>query len=87
MINWWVLALISALFSGTASILEKKALFREKALSFSTLFAIFNLFLAIPFFFFINYSELTYLGISIIFIKSVLESLAFLCVMNWRAWN
>jgi drug/metabolite transporter (DMT)-like permease len=82
MINWWVLALISALFSGTASILEKKALFREKALSFSTLFAIFNLFLAIPFFFFINYSELTYLGISIIFIKSVLESLAFLCVMN-----
>ncbi|MCX6751022.1 MAG: EamA family transporter [Candidatus Pacearchaeota archaeon] len=82
MIVWWVLALISALFSGTASILEKNALFREKALSFSTLFAVFNLFLAIPFFFFINYSELTSLGILVVLIKSILESVAFLCVMK-----
>jgi drug/metabolite transporter (DMT)-like permease len=82
MLSWWILALISALFSGTASILEKKALFREKALSFSTVFAIFNFILAVPFFFFINYSQLTSVGILVVFIKSIFESLAFLCVMK-----
>jgi drug/metabolite transporter (DMT)-like permease len=81
MLNWWILALISAVFSGTAAIFEKKALFKEEAISFSTLFAIFNLFLAIPFFFFINYSQLISVGILVVFIKSLFEAIAFLCVM------
>ncbi len=81
MIEWYLLALISALFSATASIFEKKVLFKEKALAFSTLFALFNFLLAIPFFFFINFQTLTSISLLVLFIKSVLGALAFLCVM------
>ena len=81
MIEWYLLALISAFFSATAAIFEKKALFKENALSFSTLFAIFNLMLVIPFFFFIDFQTLTSSGLLVLFIKSVLGALAFLCVM------
>jgi drug/metabolite transporter (DMT)-like permease len=81
MIEWYILALISAFFSAAAAIFEKKALFKERAVTFSTLFALFNLLLAIPFFFFINYSLLTTSGLVVVFVKSILESLAFLCVM------
>jgi drug/metabolite transporter (DMT)-like permease len=81
MIQWYFLALTSALFSATAAIFEKKVLFKENALSFSTLFAIFNLILAIPFFFFTDFSTLTTSGLLVLFIKSFLAALAFLCVM------
>jgi len=81
MIPWHILALTSAFFSAAAAIAEKKVLFKEKALHFSVLFAVFNFLLAIPFFFFINYSLLTSSGLLVVFIKSIFESLAFLCVM------
>jgi len=76
-----MLALISAFFSATASILEKKALFKEGAVGFSALFAVFNLFLAIPFFFFIDFSSLTTSGLAVLFFKSILGAIAFLCIM------
>ena len=81
MIQWWVLAFISALFSGTAAILEKKTLFKEKALSFATTLALFNLILAIPFFFFIDFNTLTLSGLLVLFLKSFLAAIAFLLVM------
>jgi len=79
--TWYLLALTSAFFSASAAILEKKILFKEKALSFSTLFAILNLIIAIPFFFFITFSTLTTTGLLVLFIKSILGAIAFLCVM------
>jgi len=82
MIEWYLLALISAFFSAAAAIFEKKVLFKEKALGFSTLFALFNLILAIPFFFFINFTQVTSLGFIVLIIKSFLGALAFLCVMQ-----
>ena len=81
MIAWYILALIAALFSASAAIVEKKVLFKEKALSFSTTLAIFNLILAIPFFFFIDQSKLTTINLLVLFFKSILAALAFLCVM------
>ena len=81
MIEWYFLALISAFFSATAAIIEKKVLFKEKALGFSVALALLNLIIAIPFFFFINFSTLTTAGLLVLFIKSFLGALAFLCVM------
>ncbi|MCK5149401.1 EamA family transporter [Candidatus Pacearchaeota archaeon] len=81
MIQWYTLALTSAFFSATAAILEKKILFKEKALSFSVTLALLNLIFAIPFFFFIDFSILTTSGLFVLFIKSILGALAFLCVM------
>lgn len=82
MIEWYILAFISAFFSAAAAIYEKKVLFKEKAVGFSTLFAIFNLILAIPFFFFINYTLVTSVGIFALIIKSIFEAAAFLCIMQ-----
>ncbi len=76
-----MLALISALFSATAAIVQKKVLFKEKVLGFTTVLAIFNLVLVIPFFFLINLSNLSYSGIGVLFIKSLLEAAAFFCIM------
>ncbi len=81
MIQWYFLALISAFFSASASLVEKKVLFKEKALSFSAVLALFNLILAVPFFFFIDFGSLTFSGLTVLFFKSTLEALAFLCVM------
>lgn len=81
MIQWYNLALTSAFFSAIAAIIEKKVLFKEKALGFSVTLALLNLIIAIPFFFFINFSILTTSGLIVLFIKSVLGALAFLCVM------
>lgn len=81
MIQWYFLALISALFSATAAITQKKVLLKEKAISFTTILAFFNLIIAIPFFFFINFSQITTQGLFILFIKSVLEAASFIFVM------
>jgi uncharacterized membrane protein len=81
MIQWYFLALIAAFFSATAAIVEKKVLFKEKALGFSATLALLNLVIAIPFFFFIDFSVLTTSGLLVLFIKSILGALAFLCVM------
>ena len=80
MIEWYVFALISAVFSAVAAILEKKVLFKDKILGFTTLLAIFNLILAIPFLFFIE-SKITSIGLLVLFFKSFLGGLAFLCIM------
>jgi len=78
---WYIIALTSAFFSASAAIFEKKILFKEKALAFSTTLAILNLLLAIPFFFFVDFSTLTTSGLIVLFIKSILGATAFLCVM------
>ncbi len=80
--QWYLLALWSAVFSAAAAILEKKILFKQKALSFSAVLALFNLVLAIPFFFFVDFSVLTSSGLSVLFFKSLLGATAFLCIMQ-----
>jgi bacterial/archaeal transporter family protein len=81
MIEWYYLSIIAAIFSASAAVLQKKVLFKEKALSFATTLALFNLLLAIPFFFFIDFSSLSLLNLGVLFFKSILGSFAFLFVM------
>ena len=81
MITWYILATISALFSASAAILEKKILFHDNVIGFTCLLGIFNLILSIPFFFLIDFSTLTIIGLEVLFLKSILGAFAFICVM------
>ncbi len=79
--TWFVVAIISALLSAFAAITQKKVLFNLGALEFSFLLSIVNLVFSIPFFFFIDYETINTLNLSILFAKSAIGVLAFLCVM------
>ena len=79
--TWFVVAIISALLSAFAAITQKKVLFNLGALEFSFLLSIVNLVFSVPFFFFIDYETINTLNLSILFAKSVIGVLAFLCVM------
>lgn len=79
--NWFFVALLSALLSAIAAVSQKKILFKMEALEFSFILAAFNLALSIPFFFALNINDLNTPGLIVLFIKSVLGVLAFLCVM------
>lgn len=81
MFNWYIFSFASAILSAAAAISQKKILLKESAIGFSTLVALFNLALAIPFFFFVNYSLLTISGILVLLLKSTLGAVAFLLVM------
>jgi drug/metabolite transporter (DMT)-like permease len=80
--EWYLLAFVSALFSSFAALLEKKILFKDKVFSMTLILALFNLVLCIPFFFFVDYATLTILPLVVLFLKSFLGALAFLCVMK-----
>jgi drug/metabolite transporter (DMT)-like permease len=78
---WFVVAMVSALLSAFAAITQKKVLFNLGALEFSFLLSIVNLLFSIPFFFFIDYSTINTINLSILFAKSIIGVAAFQCVM------
>ncbi len=80
--DWVTLALISALFSAFAAILEKKILFQQKVLCFTMVLAVFNAILATGFLPGVNFSEITQIHIWVLLIKTLLSAAAFLCVMS-----
>lgn len=79
--NWFILAFISALFSAASAISEKKALFSINALDFSFIVSLVTLIFSIPFFFSVQFAELTTISLTILFFKTILAAAAFLCVM------
>ena len=79
--TWFAVALVSAFLSAFAAITQKKILFKLDALEFSFLLSIVNLVFSIPFLFFIDYSTINTLNLSILFGKSVIGVAAFYCVM------
>lgn len=79
--TWFIIALISAVLSATASIFEKNILFRLAALEFSFMAAVLTLLFSIPFFFVIDYASLQFDSLVILYIKSILGALSFWCVM------
>lgn len=80
--DWFLIALLSSLFSAFAAITQKKVLFDLNPVEFSFHLAVVNLVLSIPFFFFINYETINSYNLFILSIKSVIGVLAFLCVMT-----
>jgi len=79
--NWFILAFISALFSAASAVSEKKALFSINALDFSFIVSVVTLIFSIPFFFSVQFAELTAISLTILFFKTILAAAAFLCVM------
>jgi len=79
--EWWYFSVFSALLSAFAAIIEKKILFKEKALSFTIVLAVFNFVLASIFFFFVDFSKISSFTLLVVFFKCILNGLAFLCVM------
>ncbi|HMS63889.1 MAG TPA: EamA family transporter [Ignavibacteria bacterium] len=80
--DWYILALFSALLSAVAAILQKKVLFNISALRFSL---IVSGFIAILSTFLINFSSfnsLNLLSFSILLFKSIINAAAFLCIMT-----
>ena len=79
--TWFAVAFVSAFLSALAAITQKKVLFKLGALEFSFLLSIVNLLFSIPFFFFIDYSTINTLNLSILFCKSIIDVAAFYFVM------
>ncbi|NLA75905.1 MAG: EamA family transporter [Deltaproteobacteria bacterium] len=79
--DWRVLALVSAAFSAAAAICEKKSLFKIDALEFSVILSVFAFILALPFACFFDYGAVNTEALSVLFIKSVFNAIAFYSVM------
>ncbi len=80
MIPWFIFAIASAILNSLASITQKKTLFKEHAMEFSTVLALFNAILVIPFFLTLDYSSLALLPLAATFLVALLASIAFLLV-------
>lgn len=80
--DWFWLAIISALLSAFAAITQKKVLFKLSALDFSLIVSFLVLIISIPLFSYVNYSALSSTALIWLFFKAVINGLAFLCVMT-----
>src|ERR1035437_3769336 len=79
--NWFLIALISAVLSAASAISQKKVLFSISALEFSFFVSLFNILFSIPFFFAFDIGSISPESIAILFIKSIMGALAFYNVM------
>lgn len=80
--DWFLLAFISALFSAASAVYEKRALFSLNALDFSFMVSLITLFFSIPFFFSVQTADVSSISLIILFSKTILAAIAFLCVMQ-----
>lgn len=79
--DWFSIALISALLSAVAAILQKKILFDIDALDFSFVLSLVNLVLVFTLIGLIDFNSINYTGILILYFKTIIGALAFWCVM------
>ncbi|MCU7494067.1 MAG: DMT family transporter [Ignavibacteria bacterium] len=79
--NWFLLALISAVFSAMAAISQKKVLFRIEGLEFSFLVSLVSLLFSIPFIALTDFSTLDPMNLFILYLKTIPGTIAFLFVM------
>ena len=75
---WVVFALLAAILSAFASIIDKKALFKEHAMEFSAVLAIFNFIITLPMLIVADFSEFTSKIWLLLVINSILGGTAFL---------
>ncbi len=76
--TWYIYALIAAILVAVSTLIEKKALLQEHAMEFTTILALANLLLAIPFFFLINYSKIHFTALFVLFINATIGAAALL---------
>lgn len=79
--NWFILALLSAILSAAAALSQKKILFKTDALEFSFVLSVFNIFTSFPLWYAANFSDLSIISLALLFLKTLIASIAFLNVM------
>jgi drug/metabolite transporter (DMT)-like permease len=79
--EWYALAIISAIFSAIAAIYEKKSMQKNLTITFCAIFAIISLIISTPFLFIINPETLTTKIILLILTKSIISGLAFFLII------
>jgi uncharacterized membrane protein len=80
--TWYILALISAILSAAAAILEKKSLFKGSALEFSVLISITGFLFSIPFGYNISFANIYSAGFLVLVIKTAMNALSFYFIMS-----
>ena len=73
---WVAFTLIAALLVSSASILEKKTLFHQHAMEFLTALSLCTMMITLPLFFFADKSSLNLTAIGLIYVASLIGSLA-----------
>lgn len=80
--EWYWIALASAVFSAGAAVLQKKVLFGSDALSFSVAVSALTAVLSLAFIPQIDPASIRPVSIAVLFGKSLLNAIAFLCIMT-----
>jgi len=78
--SWVIYAFACAFFASAAAIVQKKTLHKQHAMEFSASVALLNLLISLPLFFFIDYSNLQFWPLVIVFFVSILAAIAFLLI-------
>ncbi len=78
--SWFVYALLCAVFLSAASLIEKRVLRNTHAIDYSATLAVANLFISLPFIFFIDFSKVSFQALLLIFITAFFASMAFYLV-------
>lgn len=81
-LDWYHLALISALFSAGAAFFEKRALKSQSALSFSFILAVLNLLLSLPFIYMFKSWQTDYVSLLVLYGKTIMGAFSFYFVMK-----
>lgn len=79
--NWFPIALLSALLSAAAAVTQKKVLFKLDVLEFAVVISVLNVVFTIPFFVAMDWSTLNAMNVTALAVKSALGAWSFLCVM------
>jgi len=79
--DWYILAFLSAIFSAIAAVLQKKVLFDLDALEFSFLLGLCNALIVLFILPQLNYSNISSVGLIILYFKTILGAFAFWNVM------
>ncbi|MBN1376750.1 EamA family transporter [Candidatus Woesearchaeota archaeon] len=79
---WLIYALLTAVLVSFSTLMEKKVLFKEHAMEFSAVLALFNMILALPFFLFVDFSKITLRPLVYMFLASIMAAVAFLLIIK-----
>lgn len=80
--DWFFYALACAVFSSCSTLIEKKALFTVHAVEYSLIVAVFNVVLAVPFFFFASFSTVSLPIALLILALAVLNAISFISIAH-----
>lgn len=80
--SWFIFALAAAILLSATSVIEKKVLYREHAMEFSAVLALFNAVVSLPLLFIADMSRIEPLQIAVIYLASLIGTGSFLLMIK-----